>query len=59
MPLNVIDNILVNDLGLKDNAELIKHPMYQDEFSRQDQMLEYLRSDKPAGSAQKDLFREK
>jgi len=57
MPINIIDGILVNDLGLKDDAGLIKHPMYQDEFSTQNKMLEYLRSDKPAGSAQKNLFR--
>jgi hypothetical protein len=59
LPLNIIDGILLNDLGLKDNSELINHPMHQAEFSAQNRMIDYLRSGKPAGSEQKDLFREK
>lgn len=59
LPLNVIDNILLNDLGLEDNSGLINHALYQAEFSTQNWMIDYLRSGKPAGSGQKDLFREK
>lgn len=59
LPLNIIDNILLNDLELEDNSELINHSMYQTEFSVQSRMIDYLRSGKPAGSDQKDLFREK
>jgi len=57
-PINVIDCILLNDIGLKDSDDLIDHPMFQAEFSAQDHVLEYLHSDKPAGSGEKDLFRE-
>jgi hypothetical protein len=59
LPLNIIDTILVNELGMKDSDDMLSHPLYQKEFSVQDSMLDYLHSGKPAGSAQKDLFREK
>jgi hypothetical protein len=38
---------------------MLGHPLYQDEFSVQTRMLEYLRSGEPTTSDQKDLFREK
>jgi hypothetical protein len=58
LPLNIIDTILVNELGMKDSDDMLSHPLYQKEFSVQDQMLDYLHSDKPADSAQKNLFRQ-
>jgi len=57
-PINVIDCILLNDVGLKDSDDLVNHPLFQAEFSTQRKMLQYLHSDEPAGSVQKDLFRE-
>ncbi|MDO6429321.1 hypothetical protein Q4E93_01895 [Flavitalea sp. BT771] len=59
LPLNIIDVILTEALGMTDSDDMLGHPLYQAEFSAQTHMLEYLRSGKPATSDQKHLFREK
>jgi len=56
-PINVIDCVLLNDVGLKDSDDLVNHPLFQAEFATQRQMLQYLHSDGPASSGQRDLFR--
>jgi len=56
-PMDIIDCILTNDLGLPPKERTMEHPMYQAELAIQDKMIDYLQSGKEVGEAQKDLFR--
>jgi hypothetical protein len=58
-PLDVVDVILTNDLGLDTNDpnKHIDHPISKEEFDAQLKMIEYMKTHEDLTSAEKHLFR--
>lgn len=58
-PLDVVDVILTNDLGLDTNDpnKHIEHPISREEFDAQLKMIEYLKTHEDVTSRDKKLFR--